>query len=275
MRQYFVDTENVGLAWTEILEKCDYKDQIFLFYTENAAKLDWQKVECILNSRVRVCVVECSTGTNALDFQLVSVLGLRIGESHATNHEKLKECEYIIISNDKGYDAVISLWGKMGINIKRVSEQTEQKKVQKIPNKKVEERIILECFYRDEKAIRSVCARWYGQQRGNEAAKRLVELAKRKEIHSYTADVRIRNFLEILFERNTVAIPKDLPKTVYEMLLKHATIDEIRTVLISKYGEKAQQLCNPYIKRLKKMVDEEPKLTSGNISGEAWLLATD
>lgn len=274
MRQYFVDTENVGLTWTEILKTCSYKDKIFLFYTENAAKLDWQKVQCVLNSRANVYAEECSTGTNALDFQLVSALGHQIG-AYKANHEETEECEYIIISNDKGYDPVLNFWDKRGINIKRLSEQPVQRKIPKMPKEKDEEAIILDCFYRDEKAIRSVCARWYGQQRGNETAKRLIELARKKKRTLETTETRTQKFLEILFERNAVAMPKDLPKTVYGMLLRHATIVEVKTALVNKYGRKKEQLCNPYIKRLKKMVDEEPKLNSSNISGNTWLRAAN
>ena len=49
---------------------------------------------------------ECNAGNNALDFQLISYLG------YLMKNEELKDSEFIVMSNDTGYDPAVNFWKK-------------------------------------------------------------------------------------------------------------------------------------------------------------------
>lgn len=105
MKRYFlVDMENVqfhGLVGIKTLTK---DDTVILFFTDNC-KGDWTNVDKYKNeSECTILTMNVDCGAkNALDFQLVSYLGLLIGEN------KKDKIEYYIVSKDKGYKSSINL----------------------------------------------------------------------------------------------------------------------------------------------------------------------
>ena len=122
---YLVDTENVGTAWRYLSALKPSIRAIDLFYTQNSLKLSYddllETVKCI-----RCCnVIRCYTGTNALDFQLVSHLGYLL--------RTLKKRNYIILSNDTGFDAVVKHWTDRGYHVFRQSTVQLHKLVQSEP----------------------------------------------------------------------------------------------------------------------------------------------
>ena len=108
---YLVDTENVGAVWKHLFELAANTDDILLFYTENTPFLSYNDLDFVLSYKDRFTMIKCYTGNNALDFQLVSYLGFLMKTGAKT--------QYIIISNDTGYDAMIRFWSDRERNVLR------------------------------------------------------------------------------------------------------------------------------------------------------------
>ncbi len=111
---YLVDTENVGAVWKHLFELAANTDDILLFYTENTPFLSYNDLDFVLSYKDRFTMIKCYTGNNALDFQLVSYLGFLMKTGAKT--------QYIIISNDTGYDAMIRFWSDRERNVLRLSQ---------------------------------------------------------------------------------------------------------------------------------------------------------
>ncbi len=126
-KYYLVDTENVGDKWFGLLDKINKKDRIVTFYTENHSKrLREFLLRQVNNSQI--IWLECAVGNNALDYQLIGVLGYLI-----VKHPKASFCIY---SNDKGYEKTVEFWESRGIRISL--KGSEQKKKAKKSEKKLE-----------------------------------------------------------------------------------------------------------------------------------------
>ena len=108
---YFVDSENVGDSWIEAGTKTE--DRVVVFYTKNSPRIAYSHVIRLMDAANKVEFVECYEGHNALDFQLVSVLGYEINKESSD--------EMIIVSNDTGFDVVVKFWTDRGRNVRRVS----------------------------------------------------------------------------------------------------------------------------------------------------------
>jgi len=134
---YLVDTENVGAVWKHLFQLVANTDDIYLFYTENTPFLSYNDLEYILPYRERFTMIKCYTGNNALDFQLVSYLGFLMKTGAKT--------QYVIVSNDTGYDAMIHFWNDRERYISRLSQaelihsvrQKEEKAAEKQKNKEM------------------------------------------------------------------------------------------------------------------------------------------
>ncbi len=110
-RAYLVDTENIGSAWKELLPIKSSKDLLILFYTENSPGISYTDLDFIRLYPSSFDMILCNPGKNGLDFQLVSYLGYLIRSAPKT--------EYIIVSNDTGYDAVVKFWNGREMTVKR------------------------------------------------------------------------------------------------------------------------------------------------------------
>lgn len=110
---YLVDSENVNDAWIKLLPQLKRKDRIIIFYTENSPHFAAESARAVTEARNRDIIwMKCFTGKNALDFQMVSRLGHYICEAPRE--------EYVIMSNDRGFDAVVKYWMREGISISRI-----------------------------------------------------------------------------------------------------------------------------------------------------------
>lgn len=102
---FLVDTENVNLEALAGANKLDKEDMIILFVTQmtNICQFKDRKIE-ELNIKANVLKIHVLTGTkNSLDFQLVSYLGLLMGEHRDEDNA------YYIVSKDKGFLSAINL----------------------------------------------------------------------------------------------------------------------------------------------------------------------
>lgn len=105
---YLVDGENVNSTTTINVakEKVTKEDIMIIFYTCNSSR-SYEKIDYLKEKiKCHVMTMKVQNGSkNSLDFQLVSYLGLLIGDNKA----KGIECSYNIVSNDKGYLSTINL----------------------------------------------------------------------------------------------------------------------------------------------------------------------
>lgn len=108
---FYIDSENVGDSWFDLLETS--YDKIFVFYTGRSPRIAYPQAIQLMNATNKPEFVKCYEGNNGLDFQLVSYLGY---ELHADNSN-----EMIIVSNDTGFDTVVNFWIDRGMNVKRVT----------------------------------------------------------------------------------------------------------------------------------------------------------
>ncbi|MCI8887278.1 MAG: hypothetical protein HFG70_04250 [Hungatella sp.] len=121
---YLVDTENVGTAWKELLPQKNSKDMIILFYTEHSPGISYSDLNIIREYPSSFDMILCYPGKNGLDFQMVSYLGYLIKTAPKT--------EYIIVSNDTGFDSVVKFWcgRKTQVSRRSKSELTAPKEIE-------------------------------------------------------------------------------------------------------------------------------------------------
>ena len=101
---FLVDTENVNITALSSSKKLNEEDIIILFVTErtNLFQFGRDKIKC-LNTKANILKIDVTTGVkNSLDFQLVSYLGLIIGQHRY-------DANYYIVSKDRGFLSSINL----------------------------------------------------------------------------------------------------------------------------------------------------------------------
>ena len=111
-KTYFIDSENVGDNWIALLSKASADDTILVYYTMKSPHMNYRNLILLKQSDKEVTFIECNYGNNALDFQLCTDLGYRVHD--------IGDGEFIIVSNDTGYDAVVRFWRKRGVSVKRI-----------------------------------------------------------------------------------------------------------------------------------------------------------
>ena len=113
MKHYLIDSENVGDFWIPLLELPAEQAELVVFYTKNSPHMSYDSLIKLKESDRTVTFIKCYEGTNALDFQLCSELGYLI----AVN----KGDDFIIVTNDTGYDAAVKYWRHKEYSVKRIA----------------------------------------------------------------------------------------------------------------------------------------------------------
>ena len=113
---YLIDYENVR---EHGLKNIRYKkdDMIYLFYTANAAKIE---LDALSEIEAAMKFIKVAAGKQSLDMHLISYLGYLICE-HEGN------AEFVIVSNDAGYDGVLRFWQAKGYKCSRRLINTAQR----------------------------------------------------------------------------------------------------------------------------------------------------
>lgn len=112
-RTYLIDSENINDVWVELLQVLEDGEEILVFYTDKSAHMGYDRIVCLMEQkRGAVHWIKCFEGQNALDFQLVTELGSCLSQNGSR--------EYIIVSNDTGYDAVVRYWQQKGCSVRRI-----------------------------------------------------------------------------------------------------------------------------------------------------------
>lgn len=151
IRHFLVDSENVNDNWLMLFDMADENDEIVVFYTKKSPHMSYMSVIRLMeNNSINVRFEECYEGTNALDFQLVSNMGYLMGrnDTHSENNSSATpivtdtadvstaSCadEYIIMSNDTGYDPAVRFWKDKGYAVRRFNVNFCKQAVQRRKN---------------------------------------------------------------------------------------------------------------------------------------------
>lgn len=151
IRHFLVDSENVNDNWLMLFDMADEDDEIIVFYTKKSPHMSYMSVIRLMeNNSINVRFEECYEGTNALDFQLVSYMGYLMGrnDTHSENNSSVTpivtdtadvsaaSCadEYIIMSNDTGYDPAVRFWKDKGYAVRRFNVNFCKQAVQRRKN---------------------------------------------------------------------------------------------------------------------------------------------
>ena len=103
MSVYLIDYENVHASGLAGVENCGIEDEIILLYGNDTSTIPMELHIQIANSKVKVQYHKIErTGKNYLDFQLSTIAGFLVGTTRQT--------EFVIVSRDSGYDAVLDYW---------------------------------------------------------------------------------------------------------------------------------------------------------------------
>lgn len=151
IRHFLVDSENVNDNWLMLFDMADENDEIVVFYTKKSPHMSYMSVIRLMeNNSINVRFEECYEGTNALDFQLVSYMGYLMGrnDTHSESNSSATpivtdtadvsaaSCadEYIIMSNDTGYDPAVRFWKDKGFAVRRFNVNFCKQAVQRRKN---------------------------------------------------------------------------------------------------------------------------------------------
>ena len=109
---YLVDSENVGDIWVPLLVSSQEDDEVLVFYTTKSPHMNYENVRMLKETEKEADFIKCFEGSNALDFQLVSELGYRLSQN--------ADREYVIVSNDTGFDAAVRYWSMRKMPVSRL-----------------------------------------------------------------------------------------------------------------------------------------------------------
>lgn len=100
MRSFFIDLENVRSYGLEGILLLKPEDKVYVFYSDNANTLTIPTIESLNESSAQVKYIKTNyTGANAMDFQIVTLLGASI--------EKEQTGRFYIISHDNGFKSAV------------------------------------------------------------------------------------------------------------------------------------------------------------------------
>lgn len=142
IRHFLVDSENVNDNWLMLFDMADEDDEIVVFYTKKSPHMSYMSVIRLMeNNKINIRFEESYEGTNALDFQLVSYMGYLMGCAGSFSENKCdaasaESCadEYIIMSNDTGYDPAVKFWKDKGFAVRRFNVNFCKQAVQRRKN---------------------------------------------------------------------------------------------------------------------------------------------
>lgn len=148
MKMYFIDYENVSGKALEPMLDISHGDIVFIFYTNACRNIPDSTIKLIGDKGGFIKAFKVKNGLrNALDFQLSSYIGYIISKNFFANYE------LIIVSSDKGYDAVCDFWKTRDITIQRIDNYADDPYIERDIVSETELLDYLdekELFYKDE-----------------------------------------------------------------------------------------------------------------------------
>lgn len=282
-KNYYIDSENVGDDWISLLGSVAANDNIIVFYTDKSPHMNYNNLILLKNSPKEITFIKCFEGTNALDFQLCTEIGLQVHDN--------PDVEFIIVSNDTGYDAAVKYLKLKNYQVKRIkgsdcspkpktqskvsdsmsakvttlsNADSTQPSIPQIDSAEINAREIFYIIGKDNLSeLHTALQQIFGPTKGNSYYK------------SFKSDPAYQTFLEehiklsqsekltryclVVFAQNgpNLSMPNDFPKFVTETWKKKKNLNSFRASLQTKYGkdkyEKYYSLIKAHIKILDKI----------------------
>ncbi len=112
---YLIDSENVADHWVGHIKLNTSLDKIIIFWSRNSRGISLWLMDAFLKSypREQLEFVECYTGGNSMDFHIVTRLGQLTARPTKT--------QFVIVSDDTGYDGIINHLYDEGFSVKRLA----------------------------------------------------------------------------------------------------------------------------------------------------------
>ncbi len=105
---YMIDFENTGSAGLTGCKNLTDEDTVMIFFTQNCIRIDMRTLN---GSKANIRFVEIPAGNQSLDMHISSYIG------YYSCKNKEDGCNMVVISKDRGYEAVIGHWTSDKIKI--------------------------------------------------------------------------------------------------------------------------------------------------------------
>ena len=121
MKRYYIDVENIGNKWTKLIKETNKEDFILLI-TSSSKTIFFSNLIYLFNTddHAKINIKEAypgQKGDQSADHALLAEIN--------TDTYLYENAEFVIVSNDKGYDNFINEKFVNGYNVKRISFQAE------------------------------------------------------------------------------------------------------------------------------------------------------
>lgn len=275
-KTYFVDSENVGDAWINLL-LADPDSTFLIFYTSHSPRIDYEHAIALMNAKNKPQFIRCHEGSNALDFQLVSYLGYQLRSKNTD--------EMVIVSNDTGFDAVVHFWSEQNRAITRLITRniptpeikTEQATVseekadtassvdtdteQTVRGVDLKELYtIINCVGSKESSyIHLAYVHFYGIKKGEDLYKYMRQEKFAAPSVSWKKETRFKKFCELIFKycnTTNTEVPSDFIAYLYTNLTRTDDKKSLNRKLQTQYPHQGMQLhkiLKPFYKTLLKI----------------------
>ena len=255
---YFVDSENVGDVWVQLLSVTETEDKVYVFYTAKSPYMNYESVRRLKEVEKEPVFIKCFEGTNALDFQLVTQLGYLLCQE--------KDSSYCIVSNDTGYDAVVRYWGERGYDVTRMtakecSEKKEKGEEQELKADTAGEIVtaLFSCISRENlQNLHNVLVLFLGPKQGKQVYQKIKgdkQAAAYWEEHTVSStEERFDIYCHLVFKHSELAgeEPKDFASFLLKAIEKRKNLNSLRAAMQGHYGKekgmKYYVLFKPHIK---------------------------
>lgn len=256
---YLVDSENVGDVWVPLLADSRAEDLVLIFYTQNSPHMNYETLRLLKETQKEPVFVKCFEGNNALDFQLVTELGYRLRED--------KNCDFVIVSNDTGFDAVTRYWNERKMSVCRLSgadcvKQLSDKKTLQLSKENETDAIVRQlcsCIGKDKLAVfHNALVAFFGKNAGKTLYQSVKADPKWNTYWTGAAERSQKEKFDIyckaVFANSEPAMeyPKDFASFLVKAGAKKENLNSLGSLLRARYGKgkgaKYYSLIKPHIK---------------------------
>ena len=256
---YYIDSENVGDSWIELLNTLDPTTcRVLVFYTKHSPRMAYAQAIQLMNAAGKPEFLECHEGSNGLDFQLVSYLGY---ELHADCSK-----EMVIVSKDTGFDAVVHFWQERGMNVKRlplsnnlaVASKSFEAKASEENSMSEDAAVIINCLGKKNlHYINLAFTHFFGEKKGRNLYLQMKKQKFAVPPADWTREEKMEHFLALVMTHAPVSI-EDCPDSLSDFMLKNVVEknNTMQSMLDKTYGTQGAQLhkiLKPFYKILVKI----------------------
>lgn len=247
---YYIDSENVGDSWIELLNMSENtEDMFYIFYTSHTQRIGYEHIDNLIRARERLKFIKCYEGNNGLDFQLVSYLGYELNVDNSK--------EMIIVSKDTGFDSVVYFWSDRGMNIKRLSitkgiadagndsEMEQIKLISNMPSKIDYQELytIINCVGTIVPAnIHLVFVHFYGGE-----GKSIYKIMKKEKFIvpsvNWSKEIRMKKLISLIINysnKDDLIYPETISDFIVSNIVDNKTV--MLNVIKMRYGEQGARL---------------------------------